>query len=424
MDNRQKNARTKKSSNEISNVYERNRRMRIKRKKQALAKRFFTLTLILYLFLLLSVLFIISISLQKCEKDEPENSLIVETGNENITFSKKSLYRDGIFYIPISALEELTEIKITGDKNNISFIFSESGEFAKFETGTNKAHVNTNYIELNNNSLISNGELYLPFDFIKEQIQGFDIELDEKSHTYTISLSADTIPQFILKAPSQTEPVPEKGATTVTEEPMDFVLDLSSYEEYMNPSDRDAYLFIVNETNKLTSDYVPENLTGTIFTRNDGRATQKLNKYACLALEAFLKEAEANGMEGISVTSAYRSYDYQNQLFQNEIAATGSAEEAAKEVNPPGISEHQSGLAVDMHNLGSASRAFADTKEAKWLADNAHKFGYILRYPKDKTDITGISYEPWHFRYVGRYHATKMYELGMCLEEYIEYINK
>ena len=64
------------------------------------------------------------------------------------------------------------------------------------------------------------------------------------------------------------------------------------------------------------------------------------------------------------------------------------------------------------------------TKEGKWLAENCYKFGFIIRYPKNKTEITGISWEPWHIRYVGRYHATKMYELDMCLEEYLVYIGK
>ena len=192
----------------------------------------------------------------------------------------------------------------------------------------------------------------------------------------------------------------------------------------MNPENRDEYLFIVSTEHPLDENYVPDDLVGTIHTRNDGRATQKLRKYACHALDAFLKEAEACGMKDITVTSGYRSYDYQAQLFQNEIALTGSEEAAAKNVNPPGSSEHQSGLCVDMHNISSASVAFADKPEATWLKDNAHKFGFILRYPKGKTNVTGISFEPWHFRYVGRYHATKMFELGMCLEEYVEYINK
>ena len=72
-----------------------------------------------------------------------------------------------------------------------------------------------------------------------------------------------------------------------------------------------------------------------------------------------------------------------------------------------------------MHNLGAADTAFGDTSEAKWLAENAHRFGFILRYPADKTGITGVQYEPWHFRFVGREAATEIYEQGLCLEEYI-----
>ena len=77
-----------------------------------------------------------------------------------------------------------------------------------------------------------------------------------------------------------------------------------------------------------------------------------------------------------------------------------------------------------MHNIPSADTAFASQEAATWLKNNCYKFGFILRYPEDKTDITGISFEPWHFRYVGRYHATRMHELGLCLEEYWDYLNK
>ena len=72
-----------------------------------------------------------------------------------------------------------------------------------------------------------------------------------------------------------------------------------------------------------------------------------------------------------------------------------------------------------MNNMASAQTAFGETAAAKWLEENAYKFGFILRYPKDKSDITNIIYEPWHFRYVGRYHATRMHQTGLCLEEYV-----
>lgn len=403
---------------------EKARKQRERKRRRALAKRFFILTVILYIFIILAILFIFSISLRSCEEKAPRHDIVIEQNEEDKELLKKNkLYFDDEFYIPLSAIEKLTGIKVTGDKDNLSFIFDVNGEFAKFEIGTTNAEVNANKVELSHRSLMVDGELYLPFDFFTDHTRGFNVSIDEKANAYTIALSPDVEPQFILKAPKATAPVEENGVVEVTDSPIEFKLDLSSYEQYMNPVDRDAYLFIVSEKYPLTKDYVPADLTGSIFTRSD-RDTRTLTKYACLALEAFLKEGEANGIYGVTVTSAYRSYEYQEQLFQQEILIEGSAEEAAKDVNPPGISEHQTGLAVDMHNMSSASQAFGDTAEAKWLAENAHKFGYILRYPEDKTDITGINYEPWHFRYVGRYHATKMYELNMCLEEYMDYINQ
>ena len=88
---------------------------------------------------------------------------------------------------------------------------------------------------------------------------------------------------------------------------------------------------------------------------------------------------------------------------------------------PPGTSEHQSGLCVDMHNQIDTDSSFNGTPAALWLADNCYRFGFVLRFPEDKQEITGITFESWHFRFVGRDVATEMHELGMCLEEYLEY---
>lgn len=381
-------------------------------------------TVIIYVFLLLAIIFFLSISLKSCNKSTPKHNIsVVQSEDNKITLNKKDLYFNDVLYLPLSALEHLTEIMVTGDNNKLSFIFEHNQEFAKFELNTMRAEINSNYVTLSHNSLMVDGELYFPFDFFKNQMMGFDITENEKNNTYTITANPDVEPQFILKAPVGTPSIDESSASDITNAPLSFVLDLSSYEEYMNPSDRDAFLSLVNKNSPIDRDYVPDHLTGCIYTRND-RDTRMLSKYACLALEAFLKEGEANGVKGVTVTSAYRSYEYQEELFNQEVLATGSEEEAAKNVNPPGTSEHQTGLAVDMHNMESASQAFGETGAYRWLRDNAHKFGYILRYPKDKTKITGINFEPWHFRYVGRYHATKMHELDMCLEEYIDYINQ
>ena len=207
-----------------------------------------------------------------------------------------------------------------------------------------------------------------------------------------------------------------------------YQIDMNAYEQYVNPEDPMEYVFLVNSTHKLSSDYVPSDLTDCIHTRKDGRNMQQLRLYAEKALEAFLAEGALCGVTNVTVTSAYRSYSYQNKLFNQyvdqHLSKYKTREECEKYVETfsarPGTSEHQSGLCCDMHNMGSAQQSFAKKPEAKWLAENCWRFGFILRYPEDKEDITKIIYEPWHFRFVGRVAATAMHESGMCLEEYCD----
>lgn len=211
---------------------------------------------------------------------------------------------------------------------------------------------------------------------------------------------------------------------------VNYKIDISEWEQYICPENEKDYLFLVDSSHPLASDYVPPNLTDVVYTRKDNRKTQQMVGTAEKALQAFLLEGAEYGVNDVTVTSAYRSYSYQNYLFnyyceQHQHKFDTRAECEAHVLTfstKPGTSEHQSGLACDMHNLPAASTAFSDTKEAKWLAENAHRFGFILRYPEDKTEITKIQYEPWHFRFVGRTAATEMFEKGLCLEEYIELI--
>jgi len=129
------------------------------------------------------------------------------------------------------------------------------------------------------------------------------------------------------------------------------------------------------------------------------------------------------------LSSGYRNDEKQQKLYSEEIEAYYKAgisyedavSEAAKSVAPPGTSEHITGLAIDVNGV---LEDFGGTKEFRWLSEHAQDYGFILRYPKDKQDITHIKYEAWHFRYVGVEHAKKMKELNLCLEEYIDYLNK
>jgi D-alanyl-D-alanine carboxypeptidase len=130
------------------------------------------------------------------------------------------------------------------------------------------------------------------------------------------------------------------------------------------------------------------------------------------------------GQEGIvlKMTTAYRSYDFQKILFDSYVEKEG--EEAANKYSAkPGQSEHQTGLSVDVSSPSvgyQLSNEYGETPEGKWLAGHAHEFGFIIRFPKGKEDITGYQYEPWHIRYVGRAAAEEIYKEGLTLEEFLQ----
>lgn len=158
-----------------------------------------------------------------------------------------------------------------------------------------------------------------------------------------------------------------------------------------------------------------------------------MEKRAAHCLRALLAAARKDGII-IEVFSSYRTYDYQKQLFdegiQNNLDKGLSYEEAydktANSTAPPGKSEHNAGLAADLKGEDWDNdnwQKFENTKAFKWLTENAHRFGFILRYPKEKSHITKYIYEPWHYRYVGCPHAKIMTRKGLTLEEYLKLCN-
>lgn len=148
-------------------------------------------------------------------------------------------------------------------------------------------------------------------------------------------------------------------------------------------------------------------------------------KYAVDALLTMLRAAQAEGLKSWQVNAGYRSIEYQQKLFDERVYAyrqegmTGTQARAKvrQTVADPGASEHHTGLAFDVAVTGASS--FASTEQSVWLAKHCWEYGFILRYPADKTALTGISYEPWHIRYVGTAHSLIMRDENLCLEEYI-----
>ncbi|MBE6699927.1 MAG: D-alanyl-D-alanine carboxypeptidase family protein [Ruminococcaceae bacterium] len=214
-----------------------------------------------------------------------------------------------------------------------------------------------------------------------------------------------------------------------------------------------TYLILANKTNELASTYEPSGLTTLTC---ETTYSMKLEGRAAQALYVMLLEMRAAGVSDIAVTSAYRSYEYQvntyNGWVQEEMKAPISedayrvlgqeyikmnyldkkiyslnladAHKVAQSYSAlPGQSEHQTGLCVDFITSemnGELTEEFETTEAFEWLSKNAYKFGFILRYPKGKENITGYTYEPWHYRFVGREAATDIYVGDMTLEQYLQ----
>lgn len=171
---------------------------------------------------------------------------------------------------------------------------------------------------------------------------------------------------------------------------------------------------LVNKYNYVTEDYIPENLQ--IVSSKYSSKTVKLVSYAKEAFEELAAAAEKENYT-INAMSSYRDYAYQNTLYNNYAKKDGY-DNADTYSARPGYSEHQTGLAVDIDNKKEYFTNFEKTKEYEWMQNNAYKYGFILRFPKDKVLETGYEYESWHYRYVGKEIAKYIHDNNMCYEEY------
>ncbi|MGI6206542.1 MAG: M15 family metallopeptidase [Anaerovoracaceae bacterium] len=197
-----------------------------------------------------------------------------------------------------------------------------------------------------------------------------------------------------------------------------------SAQQQLDQDVADGYLILVNkdEENHLAPTYEPSDLQQVEYVATDrSPAGWSMRKTAA---EQFNLMSEAAAAEGIDVvvTTAYRSYEFQTQLFNSYVAQKGEAE-ANKTSARPGESEHQTGLAADLSTSEidyANSSAFGDTQAGKWIAENCWKYGFIIRFPEGMDSITGYSYEPWHVRYVGKTAAKEIYDQNITLEEYVE----
>ncbi len=185
------------------------------------------------------------------------------------------------------------------------------------------------------------------------------------------------------------------------------------------------YSALINKEHRLNSSYVPNDLVITDNNENNFHNYKDPTLKPMISasiLPYFLMMQAAALKEGfhIIIDSGYRSYDYQQVIWDKNVEEKG-IEYTKRYVMTPGASEHQSGIAFDIAYIRNGSYTddvTGDDPEYAWLMNNAHLYGFILRYPKDKEDITGINFEPWHFRFVGVELATYLHENNISLEEF------
>ncbi len=189
------------------------------------------------------------------------------------------------------------------------------------------------------------------------------------------------------------------------------------YEGYSHVKEADLTkknLILVNKYNKLAQSYIPDGLFNMNLTY--AYENRKVNQEVNEAFIKMYKDAKEEGYD-LFVTSAFRSFDYQQTLYNNYISMYG-VDYANTVSAQAGFSEHQTGLALDILTPGVSMSDFKNTKEYEWLISNSYKYGFILRYPENKTHLTGYAFESWHYRYLGEEIAKKVFDEGITYDEY------
>ena len=300
---------------------------------------------------------------------------------------------------------------MTKSVNSPNASFEINGTKASFISGSKIAKINGFDVEMPTEATIKNGYCLVPLSIVEQVFSG--ILITKNGNETTIIMEGNIY--MLLK---DIEP--------------QYETDVSKYLEYINSKDK--YIFtLANKENILDRNF-PENKDDILVEipkkyRKDTRID--LHYIAEKALEAMMNDMFFLGYTNTYVTSAYRSYEYQEWLFNDYVKkeqANGLSESAAINKvltysSEPGKSEHQTGLCVDFitRSMGNElDNSFAETEVFAWLQNNAWKYGFILRYPEDKVDITGYSYESWHYRFVGFEAASIIYQTGLCYEEYLE----
>ena len=425
------------------------------------------------------------ISIMNYADNPPKPTYVtINAGGKDKEYAYEDVVRDGVCYVNFTAIADICDFSLSGDKDTVIYS-TRGGEQIKFTTPSRTVFVNGNSVTLAAGEVIRMGsanDIWLPADFVQLYLIGLSVDvldgIDEKTGEPYLTLTVSRIEDgdglaeigFLLKhndvlSGISNESLPEEPVTLPEGAPVyEFASDLSYYLKYMCPADFDKHMILINPSHAVDETHTPEDM---VSVPNPYYDNMLLSRDASLSLEALFLEMHTLGFKDMKVSTAYRSFETQKKQFDNYVYSeryyyginfetTGkwfsdtaykvlgqtyletkyisqnkkslTADDAKRVAMSysayPGTSDHQSGLSVDLYLSGFKGQKFVESDEYKWLVENAHKFGFIFRYPEGKENITGYAFEPYHLRFVGQYHAAIIYETGLTLDEYVaKYIN-
>lgn len=404
--------------------------------------RVFTLVLSSLILLLLLVLLLTGITFCVRESRINKSDFRFYYGSDEVADRREYAFvsyqpkhnqeRSRSYRIDMNALASLCGLTISGTPDAPRYGIRGGTAYVRFKKGSAVATVNGTEYEMDCTAEYDQkGHLWVDLYFIDGILGGVTVTVDLETNHITAMRTAtsegtvlDPVYEAVTISGGNHSSPTQNG--TVSIPTATYKTDISAYREDLYPSDT-SYLILINKQNPLSESHVPSDLVSANVPRTKA---VELRASAARALEAMFHEMAADGVTDISVTSSYRSYPYQSALFDlyvEEYLASGlSYEDAVARVEAdtarPGYSEHQTGLSVDFRTaaMTALSNDFESSEASRWLQENAWKFGFILRYPSDKIDITGYTYESWHYRFVGVDAASIIHRNHWCLEEYLE----
>ena len=358
-----------------------------------------------------------------------QSAFAIEFNGE--TTSSESIIRNNTYYVPLRPIfEKMGAYVFYRNRDRQILALSRDGDEIRHIIGDNKVTVNGTQRTFNNPSILENKETYVPIEMVSSVFYPCGIWYNEQQLHIRKQLLTNVFHapiKDVLAVCKSENFYPEKfkryikcHASTPSYSMQDVLfrvnlgLDYPFYENVATVEQPHELRVLVNKHHQLPAGFKQYNLVNMAkeYTVNDG----KQYLISRVAYDPYVQMANAAKKEGLSmkVISAYRTEDYQRNLYNNKVRTTGKVN-ADNYSARPGFSEHQTGLAVD---ISSTSGTFEYTAEFKWLQKHSYEYGFILRYPKGKEWITGYSYEPWHYRYIGPAAAKIVHDEGITYEQY------